>query len=148
MSGIVVPVSRNESQTKRLVDGIIDFPQIGTDTRITIVNVFEEFDPDEQFMTKGIDIDSEALFEEEQVPETVTMATETLTEAGYTVDIRREHGDITESILDCVADIDADGIAMTGRQRSPVGKVLLGSVTQSILLSAECPVIVIPKSNE
>lgn len=63
MSGIVVPVSRKESQTKRLVDGIIDFPQIGTDTRITIVNVFEEFDPDEQFMTKGIDIDSEALFE-------------------------------------------------------------------------------------
>ena len=148
MSGIVVPVSRNEGQTRRLVDGIIDFPQIGTDTRITIINVFEEFDPDKRYMTKGVDIDSETLFEEEGTPETVTLAAETLSEAGYTVDIRREHGKVTQSILDCVEDIGADAIATTGRQRSPVGKLLMGSVTQSIVLSAECPVIVIPKSKE
>lgn len=150
MTGLVVPVSRNGEQANRLIEGIIDLPQITTDTKITLVNVFEEFDADsyDQLMAEDVGIDPATLYEEDDIPEMVVSAAETLSDAGFTVDIRRKHGKVTECILELAQEIDADAIAIAGRQRSPVGKVLLGSVTQGVLLSADRPVIVIPKGED
>jgi Universal stress protein UspA and related nucleotide-binding proteins len=54
---------------------------------------------------------------------------------------RCEHGDPTEQILTVADEIDTDGTVMSGRKRSPTGKVLFGSVVQSVMPAAECPVI-------
>jgi nucleotide-binding universal stress UspA family protein len=39
---------------------------------------------------------------------------------------------------------DADLIVMSLRQRSPVGKALLGSYEQEVLLNSPCPVLSVP----
>lgn len=50
-------------------------------------------------------------------------------------------GDPAEEVVDYAADKQASYLVAAGRKRSPVGKALFGSVVQSILLNASCPVV-------
>ena len=51
--------------------------------------------------------------------------------------------DIAETLLGLVDTLDADLLVIGARQRSPVGKALLGSVAQSVILHASVPVLVV-----
>ena len=66
-----------------------------------------------------------------------------LAEAGVETSKRREHGDPAETIIEVAEELDVDNITMSGRRRSPTGKMLFGSTTQSVLLAADRPVTVI-----
>lgn len=50
-------------------------------------------------------------------------------------------GDPAEEIVGYADERDANYVVIAGRTRSPVGKALFGSVVQSVLLAAECPVV-------
>jgi nucleotide-binding universal stress UspA family protein len=50
--------------------------------------------------------------------------------------------DVAEAVLDLV-DADTELLVIGARRRSPVGKLFLGSVTQSIILHADVPVLVV-----
>lgn len=51
-------------------------------------------------------------------------------------------GDPADRIVDYAAKQDARYIVVTGRRRSPAGKMIFGSVAQEMLLNADCPVVV------
>lgn len=51
--------------------------------------------------------------------------------------------DVAETVLDHIADTDAELLVIGARRRSPVGKMILGSVTRTIILHADLPVLVI-----
>jgi nucleotide-binding universal stress UspA family protein len=51
--------------------------------------------------------------------------------------------DAAEAVLDSVAGTDAELIVVGARRRSRVGKLLMGSVTQSIIMDADIPVLVV-----
>jgi nucleotide-binding universal stress UspA family protein len=56
---------------------------------------------------------------------------------------RSPHGDPAEDIIS-LADSTAAGLIVIGlRRRSPVGKLILGSNAQRILLEASCPVLAV-----
>lgn len=50
-------------------------------------------------------------------------------------------GPPAEKILSKARENDAEYLVIGGRKRSPVGKALFGSVTQSVLLDADRPVV-------
>lgn len=52
-------------------------------------------------------------------------------------------GKPSQRVIEYADNVDASYLVIGGRKRSSVGKVLFGSVTQSILLNAECPVLTI-----
>lgn len=52
-------------------------------------------------------------------------------------------GDASKEILRYARENDAEYIVLGGRKRSPVGKALFGSVTQSVLLNADRPVVAV-----
>ncbi len=59
---------------------------------------------------------------------------------------RREQtgvGDVASAIIGKIAEIAPDLLVIGARRRSPVGKALLGSVTQHILLDVDVPVLVV-----
>lgn len=50
-------------------------------------------------------------------------------------------GEAPRQIVDYADEADASYVVTSGRKRSPIGKVLFGSVTQSIMLNSEKPVL-------
>ncbi|MFE1083840.1 universal stress protein [Brevibacterium sediminis] len=52
-----------------------------------------------------------------------------------------EHQDESDAVLDLAAEHDASLIVIGVRRRSPVGKFLLGSAAQKIILEAPIPVL-------
>ena len=51
--------------------------------------------------------------------------------------------DVAEKILELTDKVSAELLVIGARRRSPVGKFLLGSVTQTLILEANMPVLVV-----
>jgi nucleotide-binding universal stress UspA family protein len=67
-----------------------------------------------------------------------------LSASGTAHEVRQSMGaDVAEQILDVAAEVDAPLIVIGLRRRSPVGKLIMGSVAQRILLGAHCPVLAV-----
>lgn len=68
-----------------------------------------------------------------------------LSESGVHHEVRRiDHGsDPAEEILGLIREVDARMLVIGLRHRTPVGKLLLGSTAQRLLLDAPCPVLAV-----
>lgn len=63
---------------------------------------------------------------------------------GVTVEVRQVVAqDVAEAVLTVARELDATLVVLGIRRRSPVGKLLMGSVAQRVLLDAECPVLAV-----
>ena len=71
----------------------------------------------------------------------VRRARERLEEAGIEVELAESSGDPAEAIVETARERDVDLVVVAGRRRSPTGKAVLGSVSQSVLLTADRPVL-------
>ena len=67
-----------------------------------------------------------------------------LRELDISHDVRQTIGpDVADELLDAVREVDAEAVVIGIRKRSAVGKMLMGSVAQQVLLEAPCPVIAV-----
>jgi nucleotide-binding universal stress UspA family protein len=67
-----------------------------------------------------------------------------LEEAGLSYDVRQTVGaDVGDQVLEVAADVDATLVVLGMRRRTPVGKLIMGSAAQRILLGASCPVLAV-----
>lgn len=67
-----------------------------------------------------------------------------LRDEGVEVTVRHETvPDVAEAVLAVARESGADLVVVGVRRRSPVGKTLMGSVAQRIILDAECPVLAV-----
>jgi nucleotide-binding universal stress UspA family protein len=59
-------------------------------------------------------------------------------------EVRQAMGsDVAEEILKVVRDTEAQVLVIGIRHRTPVGKMIMGSVAQQVLLDAPCPVLAV-----
>lgn len=56
--------------------------------------------------------------------------------------------DAASILLGIAAEVDAGLLVIGLRRRSPVGKLVLGSVSQDVLLGANCPVLAVKSADE
>ena len=61
----------------------------------------------------------------------------------YELKATQEGSDAAEDLIELAEDADAAFIVIGLRRRSPVGKLLLGSNAQRVLLDASCPVLAV-----
>ena len=57
--------------------------------------------------------------------------------------LRTVKGDVGDAIVDLTNTMQPDLLVLGARRRSPVGKALMGSVAQTIILEANVPVLVV-----
>ncbi|MBA2464372.1 MAG: universal stress protein [Nocardioidaceae bacterium] len=102
------------------------------DMRLVVVNSHRggrEFDRDD------------AMDSETQLEEVRSM----LREAGVEHEVRQlvRGLDPADDLVNVATEVDADIIVIGLRRRSPVGKLILGSNAQRVLLDAPCPVLAV-----
>lgn len=67
-----------------------------------------------------------------------------LEKEGVEVEVRRDVvPDVAQLVLEVAEETDAELVVVGIRHRSPVGKALMGSVSQRVLLDARCPVLAV-----
>ena len=67
-----------------------------------------------------------------------------LADSGVDHEVRQTMGsDVADEILAVAKDVGADAIVIGIRHRSPVGKLIMGSVAQRVIIDATCPVIAV-----
>jgi nucleotide-binding universal stress UspA family protein len=93
--------------------------------------------------TKG-----DALVDERYAADSDRVALESeVAESGVPLEIRQTMGvDVAEQVLAVADEVSASLVVIGLRRRSPVGKLIMGSVAQRILLSADCPVLAVKPS--
>ncbi|MGZ0747303.1 universal stress protein [Haloparvum sp. AD34] len=75
--------------------------------------------------------------------ETVQTLADRLEEAGIGYEIRGAVGEPGEALVSMAGELNVDRVIVGGRHRSPTDKILFGSVAQTLLLEAPCPVTLI-----
>lgn len=139
MYRVLVPVGGDTEHALAAADAVASLPNAASEVEATLLNVYEGF----EVTGEGGRVNSEDVWDEENFPGIVSAVEDRLTDAGVSVTKRREHGEPADVICDVADELDVDNITMSGRKRSPTGKVLFGSTTQQVLISSGRPVTVI-----
>ncbi|MEF8814333.1 MAG: universal stress protein [Halovenus sp.] len=139
MFKVLLAVDADEARALAGAEATISLPDAAQTVQATVLNVQKDI---ELTSGEGGSVDSDQWYDEGEFPSSAKKARERLEDAGVAVEMRREHADPAEAIIEVADEIDADRIVISGRKRSPVGKVLFGSVTQSVLLASDVPVTV------
>lgn len=139
---VLLPVDADPHRATAAAETVITIPNAAEAVEVTVLNVESEVN-----VTGGDGgtVKSEDWYDETDFPASVQQAMDVLADAGISAEKRREHGEPAKAIIEVADELDADRIIMAGRNQTPVGKVLFGSVTQSVLLSGDTPVTVIPE---
>lgn len=138
MYTILQAVDSNQDSARLAAEAIAEFPD-DEEMTVVVLNVQKAFETADE----GARISSEDFYDESSFPKSVDVAMEIFDSAGISATKRREHGDPAETILEVAAELPADHVVIGNRKRSPAGKALFGSVTQSVILNADLPVTVV-----
>jgi nucleotide-binding universal stress UspA family protein len=126
MYHVVIAVDDEPDRARRQARAVTDLPAADTEVRATLLHVFTE-NPDGASAT--------------QVG-SVRRAADLLEEADVETEVAERSGEPAATILDFAESEAADCVCVGGRTRSPAGKAIFGSVSQSVILQADRPVLV------
>ena len=143
MYHVLLPVDIETARALSQVDILESLPADPDELEVTLLHVYESVDaPADEAGSSVIDEINESIEELRGIPDSLEAVEARLDELGIAHDRELHAGDAADAILSVAADLDVDAVVLGMRKRSPVGKALFGSVSQSVILNADRPVIV------
>ena len=130
----LLPVDTNEDRALAQARFVAGLPHASDDVEAIVLFVFEG---DSNDLPEEI-----ARFNSAGRVGSVRRASALLEDHDVACEIHEDSGDTVADILAVADQYDVDAIVLGGRKRSPVGKALFGSVTQSVILETDRPVVV------
>lgn len=131
MYHVLLAVDGDEERSIRLARAAVELPDSAESVFVSVFHCF---------------VDNPAGVSAPQVGG-VRRVVEALTDANVDHEVLEASGDPAESIRRAAAEEDVDAIHLAGRNRSPAGKALFGSVAQSVILNADRPVTIVGRSD-
>ena len=123
MKEVLITIDEDEQRAVSQAETVLDL--FGTDIRVHILHVFQD-------NPQGLSITEFA---------TTRPVRKRFASEGVETVLHEKSVDPGTEIIKLAEEIDADVIAVAGRNRSPTGKVLFGSVAQDVMLGAARPVL-------
>ena len=145
----LLPVDDDEARARAQAEAVGELPAADEAIRVDVLHVHEEVTaPDAEWAAGGF---SEEYAEEmaenvrnvQRLPNSVGVAVDRLEAAGVAYAVHESSGEPPEKILEAADELDSDAIVLGVGERSPVGKVLFGSVAQAVILGSDRPVTVV-----
>ena len=132
MYHVLVPVDTNEERARAQASYVSGLP--GADEAVHAI-VLYVFTGDEKGL---VDADTRSPRRIRGVREAIKK----LESEGVELTIIAGSGDVTDEIFAAANEHDVDQIVMGGRERSPAGTVLFGSISQAVIRGTDRPVVV------
>lgn len=143
MYRVLVPVDENEDRAEKQLHSIDTLPTIEEEIETHVLYVYEEIDsPDDETGPTYLDDVNETPEDGRGVPQSVENVVATFDERDLEPTLHELVGDPPNAILAAVDELGVDAVLIGVRDRSPVGKVVFGSVSQKVILGSSVPVIV------
>ena len=119
MYDVLIPVDQSEERATAQAEAVAELPGASDEVRVTVMHIFQD-------NPSGASVNQVG---------SVRRASEVLDAADGEYELVEESGDPAEEIVDRADEMDVDCICVAGRKRSPTGKALFGSVSQSVVLN-------------
>lgn len=142
MYRILLPVDTDIDRAVSAAEFVTELPAAREEIDVTVLHVRKRMEVDTSDSGR---ISSDDWFEESDIPDSVAEAERCLEDASVNVRVKHVHADPAKAIRALAEDIGSDQIVLAGRNRSPVGKLVFGSVVQEVLLQSEVPATVVPE---
>lgn len=128
MFEVLVPLDRDEARTRAQVDAVASLPNENGEVSAVLMHVFDDADEAESTGVRQL--------------ANGRVAYDALTEANVTTDTVTVQGEPAEQIRQVADERDVDMIVLGGRKRSTIGSLLFGSVSKSVSLETDRPVLI------
>ena len=143
MYRVLVAIDEDRTRAEQVADAVATLAQAVEEFEAIIVHVFQEINvPPQVAIHQPTDDYEEMLDELREAPPTIQQVVERLEPTNADIEVIVTEGNPAEQIIELSEEENVDGVFISGRKHSPTGKVLFGSVTQSVLLNTDIPVTV------
>lgn len=133
----------DETRTRDQIETLESLPNVECDIEVHVLHVYEEISvPADEAGPTPIEDVNESLEDLRELPDTVNRVIDAVDAMDIDPSVHELVDDPADGILSTAQEIDADAILMGVRDRTPIGKVVLGSVSQTVIHRSDRPVIV------
>jgi len=152
MYRVLLPIDKNDPRARAQVDAVLELPVTASDLTVDVIHIHDDISTTDPEWAAGSTF-SETYAEEmaevvrntDRIPSSVETAVDALEPSNVEYAVHERSGKPAKEILEFAAEHDSNAIILGVSRRSPVGKVLFGSVVQAVILDSDRPVMVVPE---